>query len=92
MIGPAIIFVNALIYGICDSPELYYKPGLEIWWDLVYTGMCFMLIFIQIPFKFYLTKEFMFILYDELKNQGLSSKINEIKTYSNIEHPHYSQL
>lgn len=30
---------------------------------------------LQIPFKFFLQKEFLFIFYDELKNKGVSTKI-----------------
>lgn len=32
---------------------------------------------LQIPFKFFLEKEFLFILYEELKNRSVSSKILE---------------
>jgi hypothetical protein len=40
----------------------------------------FWLMSLQIPFKFFLEKEFLFILYDELKHQSISSKVNEIQT------------
>jgi hypothetical protein len=30
---------------------------------------------LQIPFKFFVEKEFLFILYDELKNRGTSRKV-----------------
>jgi hypothetical protein len=32
---------------------------------------------LQIPFKFFLEKEFLFILYEELKNMSVSSRILE---------------
>lgn len=32
---------------------------------------------LQIPFKFFVSKEFLFIMYDEIKNKGLSKKIIE---------------
>jgi hypothetical protein len=33
---------------------------------------------LQVPFKFFLEKEFLFILYDELRNRSISSKVEEI--------------
>jgi hypothetical protein len=33
----------------------------------------------QIPFKFYLGKEFVYIIYDELRNQSLSTKMEHFK-------------
>jgi hypothetical protein len=35
---------------------------------------------LQIPFKFFLEKEFLFILYEELKNRSVSSKILETQS------------
>ncbi len=37
-----------------------------------------------LPFKFYIGKEFFFILYDELANKSLSSKIDELKQFTSI--------
>lgn len=34
---------------------------------------------LQIPFKFFLQKEFLFIMYDELKNRNVSTKITEMQ-------------
>ncbi len=39
----------------------------------------FWLMSLQIPFKFFLEKEFIFILYDELKNKSISSRVEEIQ-------------
>jgi hypothetical protein len=39
----------------------------------------FWLMSLQIPFKFFLEKEFIFILYDELKSRSISSKVTEIQ-------------
>ena len=50
------------------------------------------MIIVQIPFKFYLTKEFLFVLYDELKNSGISSKIKDLKEFDNFENPQFSIL
>ena len=89
-----IIAVNAFMYGFCDAKELYFrldKPFVYIW-DLGFVLLGFILILIQIPFKFYLTKEFLFVLYDEIKNKGLSSKIEDLRDFSNNESPHYSEL
>ena len=52
----------------------------------------FLMIIVQIPFKFYLTKEFLFVLYDELKNSGISSKIMDLKEFDNFENPQFSVL
>lgn len=38
----------------------------------------FWLMSLQIPFKFFLEKEFLFILYDELRHKSISSKVIEI--------------
>jgi hypothetical protein len=65
-----IIAINAFSYGFCDSKMLYLNltsPMVYIW-DLCFVLFSFILILIQIPFKFYLTKEFLFVLYDEIKN------------------------
>lgn len=63
-----IIAVNAFTYGFCDAAVLYKSHKLDIIWNVIFVGLGFLLILIQIPFKFYLTKEFLFVLYDELKN------------------------
>jgi hypothetical protein len=36
---------------------------------------------LQIPFKFYLGKEFVFILIDELVNKSLSKKMEDLNFY-----------
>ena len=41
----------------------------------------FMIIF---PFKFFIAKEYFFILYDELRNKSLSHKIDNLKNYTSI--------
>lgn len=33
-------------------------------------------VFLAFPFKFYIGKEYFFVLYDELKNRSLSKKID----------------
>lgn len=92
-VSTLIIVLNALTYGFCDSYSLYFNPKITYIHNLVFTGLAFLLIAVQIPFKFYLTKEFLFILYDELKNRGISSKIEDLRAYSsNGENQHYSQL
>lgn len=40
------------------------------------------IVFISFPFKFYIGKEFFFIFIDEIKNRSLSSKIDELKSYT----------
>ena len=92
IISAVIIAVNAFTYGFCDSRNLYLrldKPFVYAW-DLTFVLWGFFLILIQIPFKFYLTKEFLFVLYDEFKNKGLSSKIEDLREFANAESPHYS--
>ena len=51
-----------------DVPEYKLAINLVLFW----------LMFLQIPFKFFLEKEFLFILYDELKHKSISSKVVEI--------------
>jgi hypothetical protein len=87
-----IILINALTYGICDSKKLFTIPKVKWLWNFGFTILGFTLIAMQIPFKFYLTKEFLFILYDELKNRGLSSKIEDLRAYSFGDRPLYSEL
>lgn len=36
---------------------------------------------LQIPFKFYLGKEFVFIMIDELMNKSISTKMEHLKTF-----------
>jgi hypothetical protein len=81
VISAVIIAVNAFTYGFCDSAKLYFRtdaPFVYVW-DLVFVLWGFVLILIQLPFKFYLTKEFLFVLYDEFKNRGLSQKIEDLR-------------
>jgi len=87
-----IITINALTYGICDSNKLFFLPEMKWLWNFGFTILGFTLMTMQIPFKFYLTKEFLFILYDEFKNRGLSSKIEDLRAYSSGDRPHYSTL
>jgi hypothetical protein len=47
---------------------------------IIVNVILFWLMALQIPFKFFLEKEFLFILYDELKHRSISSKVNEIQT------------
>jgi hypothetical protein len=52
-----------------------------------YIGMTFYLqniviVFLAFPFKFYIAKEFLFILADEYYNRSLSNKIDQLKTYT----------
>jgi len=41
-----------------------------------------LIVFLSFPFKFYIGKEFFFILVDELKNRSLSTKIDQLKSYT----------
>lgn len=45
---------------------------------ILVNSMMIWLTCLQIPFKFFLEKEFLFILYDELRNRSISSKVQEI--------------
>jgi|LauGreDrversion4_2_1035121.scaffolds.fasta_scaffold815061_1 hypothetical protein len=87
-----IIFINAFTYGFCDSLALYVIPQVRVIYNVIFMFLGFLMIIVQIPFKFYLTKEFLFLLYDELKNSGISSKIMDLKQFDNNENPHYSTL
>ena len=74
-----IILVNAFTFGFCDAKVLYILPKMWLIHNVVFMFLGFLMIIVQIPFKFYLTKEFLFVLYDELKNSGISSKIKDLK-------------
>lgn len=41
-----------------------------------------LIVFLAFPFKFYIAKEFLFILADEYFNKSLSNKIDLLKTYT----------
>lgn len=41
-----------------------------------------LIVFLSFPFKFYIGKEFFFILLDEIKNKSLSQKIDQLKQYT----------
>ena len=45
-----------------------------------YYLMNIVVVFIGFPFKFYLGKEFLFILIDEIFNKSLSKKIDQLKS------------
>ena len=57
------------IYMAFDVPEYKLAINLILFW----------LMFLQIPFKFFLEKEFLFILYDELKDLGVSESVDGIQ-------------
>jgi hypothetical protein len=57
------------IYMAFDVPEYKLAINLVLFW----------LMFLQIPFKFFLEKEFLFILYDELKDLGVSESVDGIQ-------------
>jgi hypothetical protein len=63
-------------YGIV---ELFYErvaEGTQVMdWTIILSQMA------QIPFKFYLGKEFVFILIDELRNKSISTKMDHLKTF-----------
>lgn len=63
-------------YGIVELEYSKVKMGNKIMdWTIVLSQM------FQIPFKFYLGKEFLFIFIDELKNKSISLKIDDLKLY-----------
>ena len=63
-------------YGIVELQyEVLNGSEIEIMldWTIILSQM------IQVPFKFYLGKEFVFILIDELVNRSISKKIDHLK-------------
>ena len=83
------ILVFCIVYSVlCINADLVFKELMEIFTlnPKSYTGknylLCGMLLIVtcrQIPFKFFLEKEFLFILYDELRNASVSTKITDMK-------------
>ena len=41
----------------------------------------FLLIYLAIPFKVFITKEFLLVAYDELRNRSMTNKLEEYKLY-----------
>lgn len=62
-------------YGIVELNYAHvpYATGIMDW-TMILSQLA------QIPFKFYLGKEFVYILLDELWNQSLSEKMEHYKT------------
>ena len=52
ILSSAIIFVNTLLYGIMDAPSLRFNTDIKYAYNLFYEGGRFLLVFLQIPFKF----------------------------------------
>ncbi|CDW76158.1 UNKNOWN [Stylonychia lemnae] len=91
-ISSFIILINSIQYGLSDVPSLRNNPNIYLQYNLWYELGRLTLVFIQIPFKFYICKECIFVIYDELRNRGLSSKINDLKAYANDNAPYSLQM
>jgi hypothetical protein len=51
-----------------------------------------LVVFLSFPFKFFIAKEFLFILFDELKYRSLSTKIDKLKTYTSTRGVYTDQM
>ena len=65
---------DILVYRVLTGPMDFSSKCILV--------LDFVQAFCQIPFKFYIGKEIFFILYDEIVNKGISSKIKDLKCYS----------
>lgn len=73
-IGSHQIVLNS--YGIVELEYSNVPYSSEIMdWTIIISQM------LQIPFKFYMGKEFVFILLDEMRNKSVSAKIDDLKKY-----------
>eukprot|EP00347_Sterkiella_histriomuscorum_P024417 403331187 len=92
IIGALIMLVCTTIYGLSDVPSLKNNPKIYFAYNVWFELGRFTLTLVQIPFKFFVAKESLIIIYDELKNRGLSSKIDDLKLYSNSKAPYSKQM
>jgi hypothetical protein len=70
--GALQIVLNS--YGIVELNYAHVPLAKEFMdWTMILSQLA------QIPFKFYLGKEFVYIIYDELRNQSLSTKMEHFK-------------
>ncbi|CDW85733.1 UNKNOWN [Stylonychia lemnae] len=91
-----IILGYSVAYSVlCLSSSIVFKDFRETVDDTNETvkangylvnGMIVVVTLLQIPFKFFVSKEFLFIMYDELRNCGLSNKVDQMqkKVYGNL--------
>lgn len=64
------------------DPTVIIEAFLDSKWGLADTFIRVMIVYLTFPFQFYIGKEFFFILYDEIKQRGISKKIDDIKSYT----------
>ena len=73
--------VNSAEHQVKD-PSLSIEAFLETQWGLADIFFRVMIMYLTFPFQFYIGKEFFFILYDEIKQRGISKKIDDIKSHT----------
>ena len=64
------------------DPTVIIEAFLDSKWGLADIFIHVMILYLTFPFQFYIGKEFFFILYDEIKQRGISKKIDDIKSYT----------
>ena len=64
------------------DPTVIIEAFLDSKWGLADIFIRVMILYLVFPFQFYIGKEFFFILYDEIKQRGISKKIDDIKSYT----------
>lgn len=64
------------------DPKVIIDKFLNTKWGIADIFCRVMIMYLNFPFQFYIGKEFFFILYDEVKQRGLSKKIDDIKSHT----------
>ncbi len=64
------------------DPTVIIEAFLDSKWGLADIFFRVMIMYLTFPFQFYIGKEFFFILYDEIKQRGISKKIDDIKSHT----------
>ena len=73
--------VNSEEHQVKD-PSLIIEAFLDTKWGLADIFFRVMIMYLTFPFQFYIGKEFFFILFDEIKQRGISKKIDDIKSHT----------
>jgi ABC-type Fe3+ transport system permease subunit len=64
------------------DPTKIIEAFLDSKWGLADIFFRVLIMYLTFPFQFYIGKEFFFILYDEIKQRGISKKIDDIKSHT----------
>jgi hypothetical protein len=73
---------NSISNNPIDFSAFFGSVLLDNYIGIVFYLQNILIVFLAFPFKFYIAKEFLFILFDEYFNKSLSKKIDQLKTYT----------